>query len=48
MLCVKLADGRTMARDLRLPGDRAEIRDRTTTLAMHMLRRLLSGEELPV
>ncbi len=47
-VCIKLADARTMARDLRLPGDRAEIRDRTTTLTMHMLRRLLSGEELPV
>src|SRR5207248_1270921 len=26
--CVKLADGSTLARDVRLPGDRAEIRDR--------------------
>jgi nicotinamide-nucleotide amidase len=46
--CVKLSDGRAMARDVRLPGDRAEIRDRATTVAMHMLRRLLRGEELPV
>jgi nicotinamide-nucleotide amidase len=46
--CVKLADGRAMARDVRLPGDRAEIRDRATTVAMHILRRLLRGEELPV
>ena len=46
--CVKLDDGRKMARDVRLPGDRNEIRDRATTVAMHMLRRLLSGEELPV
>ena len=46
--CVKTADGRTMARDVRMPGDRAEIRDRATTVAMHMLRRLLRGEELPV
>jgi nicotinamide-nucleotide amidase len=46
--CVKLDDGRAMARDVRLPGDRAEIRDRATTVAMHMLRRLLRGEELPV
>ena len=29
--CVKLDDGRKMARDLRLPGDRNEIRDRATT-----------------
>jgi nicotinamide-nucleotide amidase len=43
--CVKLADGSTLARDVRLPGDRAEIRDRSTTVGMHLLRRLLSGEE---
>ena len=46
--CAKLADGSTLARDVRLPGDRAEIRDRSTTVAMHMLRRLLSGEDFPV
>jgi nicotinamide-nucleotide amidase len=46
--CVRTADGSSMARDVRLPGDRAEIRDRSTTVAMHMLRRLLRGEELPV
>ena len=46
--CVRTADGRSMARDVRLPGDRAEIRDRATTVTMHMLRRLLRGEELPV
>jgi nicotinamide-nucleotide amidase len=43
--CAKLADGRTMARDIRLPGDRAEIRDRSTTVGMHLLRGLLRGEE---
>ena len=31
-----------MTRDIRLPGDRAEIRDRSTTVAMHLLRRVLS------
>lgn len=46
--CVKRDDGRKLARDVRLPGDRNEIRDRATTVAMHMLRRLLRGEELPV
>jgi nicotinamide-nucleotide amidase len=45
--CAKLADGSTLARDVRLPGDRAEIRDRSTTVAMHMLLRLLSGEDFP-
>jgi nicotinamide-nucleotide amidase len=39
---VKLADGRGIARTIRLPGDRADIRDRSTTVAMHLLRRLLS------
>jgi nicotinamide-nucleotide amidase len=46
--CVKMDSGRRIARDIRLPGDRNEIRDRSTTVAMHMLRRLLSGEELPI
>ena len=43
--CTKLADGSILARDARLPGDRAEIRDRSTTVAMHLLRRLLRGEQ---
>jgi nicotinamide-nucleotide amidase len=46
--CVKRADGTKLARDLRLPGDRNEIRDRSTTVAMHLIRRLLRGEEPPV
>jgi nicotinamide-nucleotide amidase len=46
--CAKLADGSTLARAVRLPGDRAEIRDRSTTVAMHLLRRLLRGEDFPV
>jgi nicotinamide-nucleotide amidase len=40
---VRLADGRGTARTVRLPGDRADIRDRSTTVAMHLLRRILSG-----
>ncbi|HEX8066280.1 MAG TPA: competence/damage-inducible protein A [Thermoleophilaceae bacterium] len=43
----KRSDGATLARDVRLPGDRAEVRDRSTTVGMHLLRRLLRGEELP-
>ena len=39
---VKLADGRGTTRTIRLPGDRADIRDRSTTVAMHLLRRVLS------
>jgi nicotinamide-nucleotide amidase len=45
--CAKLADGSTLARDVRLPGDRNEVRDRATTVGMHLLRRLLRGEALP-
>ena len=44
----KRSDGATLARDVRLPGDRAEVRDRSTTVAMHLLRRLLRGEEFPL
>jgi nicotinamide-nucleotide amidase len=40
---VQLADGRSITRTVQLPGDRADIRDRSTTVAMHLLRRLLSG-----
>jgi len=39
---VRLTDGRAITRTIRLPGDRADIRDRSTTVAMHLLRRLLS------
>ncbi len=46
--CVKRADGQEIARDLQLPGDRAEIRDRSTTVAMHLLHRLLGGGEAPI
>jgi nicotinamide-nucleotide amidase len=46
--CVKLGDGAVLARDVRLPGDRAEIRDRSTTVGMHLLRRLLRGEKPPI
>jgi nicotinamide-nucleotide amidase len=45
--CAKRADGAVLARDVRLPGDRAEVRDRSTTVGMHLLRRLLRGEEIP-
>jgi nicotinamide-nucleotide amidase len=46
-ICVATADGRRLTRDPTLPGNRAEIRDRSTTLAMHLLRRVLRGEEAP-
>lgn len=38
------ADGRRLTRRTRLPGGRADIRDRSVTVAMHLLRRLLLGE----
>ena len=47
-ICVKDASGAKLARDPVLPGDRADIRDRSVTVALHMLRRLLRGEELPL
>jgi nicotinamide-nucleotide amidase len=46
-ICVKSSDGEILARDPVLPGDRTEIRDRATTVAMHLLRRLLRGEDFP-
>ncbi len=45
--CAMDAGGATLARELRMPGDRAEIRDRSTTVGMHLLRRLLRGEGPP-
>jgi nicotinamide-nucleotide amidase len=39
-----LADGRRHVRQVLLPGDRATVRDRSTTVALHLLRRLLRGE----
>jgi nicotinamide-nucleotide amidase len=47
-ICVKLSGGEILARDPVLPGDRAEVRDRSTTVAMHLLRRLLRGEDFPL
>ncbi|WP_431231972.1 competence/damage-inducible protein A [Mycolicibacterium psychrotolerans] len=41
--CVMLGDGTTVSRSVRLPGERADIRERSTTVAMHMLRRALLG-----
>ena len=42
---VKLADGRMVTRTLRLPGNRSDVRERSTTVAMHLLRRILSDPE---
>jgi nicotinamide-nucleotide amidase len=42
---VKLAGGLTTTRTVQLPGNRSDIRERATTVAMHMLRRALSDPE---
>ncbi|MDA4101066.1 competence/damage-inducible protein A [Mycolicibacterium monacense] len=39
--CVRRADGRVVTRTVRLPGDRSDVRERSTTVAMHLLRRAL-------
>ncbi|HEY3019134.1 MAG TPA: competence/damage-inducible protein A [Solirubrobacteraceae bacterium] len=36
-------DGRRLTRHVQLPGGRFDIRDRSTTVAMHLVRRLLLG-----
>jgi nicotinamide-nucleotide amidase len=41
---VALADGECSTRTLRLPGNRADIRERSTTVAMHLLHWALSGQ----
>ncbi len=45
---VRLRGGATLARQVRLPGDRGDIRDRSTTVGMHLLRRLLRGDDAPI
>jgi nicotinamide-nucleotide amidase len=40
-LCVAARDGSRLERTVLVPGDRASIRERTTTVALHMLRRVL-------
>ena len=40
---VMLADGATLTRRVQLPGQRSDIRERSTTVAMHLLRRVLLG-----
>jgi nicotinamide-nucleotide amidase len=42
---VFLRDGGYLTRRLRLPGSRSDIRDRSTTVAMHLLLRVLEGSE---
>jgi nicotinamide-nucleotide amidase len=46
MVCFSVAGpgGARLAHVATMPGGRAEIRDRSTTIAMHLVRRLLRGE----
>ncbi len=46
LVCFSTAgrDGSRITRSIRLPGSRSDVRDRSTTVAMHLLRRLLRGE----
>jgi nicotinamide-nucleotide amidase len=46
-LCVVGPGGVSLTRSMQLPGARADIRDRSTTVAMHLIRRLLLGESDP-
>lgn len=39
--CVALTDGPGVTRCVRIPGDRSDVRERSTTVAMHLLRRAL-------
>lgn len=42
--CVTLSDGASVTRCVRVPGERADVRERSTTVAMHLVRRALLGE----
>ncbi len=44
---VMLADGPVLTRTLLLPGNRSDVRERSTTVAMHLLRRVLLATKDP-
>jgi nicotinamide-nucleotide amidase len=46
-LSVTAAGGARIDRDVFIPGDREAVRDHSTTVAMHLLRRLLTGPRAP-
>jgi nicotinamide-nucleotide amidase len=41
----RLADGTAIARDPTIPGNRADVRERSALVGMHLLRTLLGGEK---
>jgi nicotinamide-nucleotide amidase len=47
LVCFSIAsaEGERITRTTRLPGSRADVRDRSTTVALHLLRRMLVGEK---
>ena len=45
--CVSASDGASLTRRVELPGGRFDVRDRSTTVALHLVRRLLLGEADP-
>jgi nicotinamide-nucleotide amidase len=45
---VRLADGRSIARDPVIPGGREDIRERSALVGMHLLRTLLGGDDSPL
>ncbi|MEX2106498.1 MAG: competence/damage-inducible protein A [Solirubrobacterales bacterium] len=44
----RLADGTAIAREPTIPGGRADIRERSALVGMHLLRTLLSGTDAPL
>jgi nicotinamide-nucleotide amidase len=48
-VCVSVAaaGGERIDRDVFIPGDRDSVRDHTTTISLHLLRRLLTGPRAP-
>jgi competence/damage-inducible protein CinA-like protein len=46
-LCVTTSDGRVRAADPVLPGNRRDIRDRATDVAMHLIRQVLTDQRSP-
>ena len=46
--CVMERDGDKIVRAIDLPGSRGDVRDRATTVALHLLRRLLRREAVPL
>ena len=43
-VAVETVDGLSLVRHVQMPGDRAAVRDRTVTAALHLVRRVLLGE----